>query len=704
MLRPKQMSRISVTGSKEVMEGFINTIHELNAIHFVEYDGSWSGFQKGNPGVLAEEVSERLVTARAIESILGIEAENFEYRYEFKNGEIKEKLEELREKVNRLEDRRTEIVERMRRVEELLVEAEVFIEIGIDFDLLKGYKTVDVFVGRGNVEKIKETLSRVKAPIEMFAGENSIAIVAGTDSSEVSDALERTEFERVEIPDRLGEAGRYFSDLENERKELASELESIKIQMEEIKNEVKRFLLATEEKLSIDVQITEAPLLFATTENTFTAEGWIPTVLLHELNEKLEKSVGDHMAIEELERAEYDAEGFVEHGETVGQVKVEGDTKIGRSEPPVIQDNPTSVRPFEVLVQTIGRPKYSEIDPTLIIFLTFPAFFGFMIGDVGYGICYAIIGYLLMSRSDSIGIKSLGGVAIWAGMFTILFGVFYGEIFGMHILGEMVWGGHPPIEKGLSPKTAHYALLWLVVSMLIGIVHVSIGYTLDFINKMRHSVVDAVLESGSWILLMLGVWTWVFSTHLRSVKPDLLFVQLSKEPLAFTGFSPETGVLALGIALVGFILMMIGEIKHQGVLGGIIGILESPNVLVNILSYARIPAVLLAKAGMAFVVNLLVFGAYIAEDGASHFMHNTAVGAIHGEMIFPGLIHPASFGIAGLIGGIIILVIGHGIVLALGVTSAGLQSIRLEYVEFFQKFYAGGGIKYTPFGQNKRYT
>ena len=85
MLRPKRMSRISVTGSKEVMEGFINTIHELNAIHFVEYDGSWSGFQKGNPGVLAEEVSERLVTARAIESILGIEAENFEYRYEFKN-------------------------------------------------------------------------------------------------------------------------------------------------------------------------------------------------------------------------------------------------------------------------------------------------------------------------------------------------------------------------------------------------------------------------------------------------------------------------------------------------------------------------------------------------------------------------------------------------------------------------------------------
>ena len=87
MLRPKQMSRISATGSKEIMEEFINAIHELNAIHLVEYDGSWEGFQRGDPAVLAEEVSEKLVTARAIESILGIEAENVESIYEFKaNG------------------------------------------------------------------------------------------------------------------------------------------------------------------------------------------------------------------------------------------------------------------------------------------------------------------------------------------------------------------------------------------------------------------------------------------------------------------------------------------------------------------------------------------------------------------------------------------------------------------------------------------
>ena len=95
------------------MEEFINAIDELNAIHLVEYDGSWEGFHRGDPGVLAEEVAEKLVTARAIESILGIEAESVESIYEFKEGEIGERLEDLREKVNGLEDRRGEIVERV---------------------------------------------------------------------------------------------------------------------------------------------------------------------------------------------------------------------------------------------------------------------------------------------------------------------------------------------------------------------------------------------------------------------------------------------------------------------------------------------------------------------------------------------------------------------------------------------------------------
>jgi V/A-type H+-transporting ATPase subunit I len=140
---------------------------------------------------------------------------------------------------------------------------------------------------------------------------------------------------------------------------------------------------------------------------------------------------------------------------------------------------------------------------------------------------------------------------------------------------------------------------------------------------------------------------------------------------------------------------------------------EFLNVLVNVLSYTRLAAVLLAKAGMAFVVNLLFFGVYVDSKGGWHFgtggmptqemiQQGTEFhGYVPTGILFEGLAHG---GIAFALLGIVILVFGHALVLALGVTSAGLQAVRLEYVEFFGKFYEGGGKPYSPFGYERTYT
>jgi V/A-type H+-transporting ATPase subunit I len=197
------------------------------------------------------------------------------------------------------------------------------------------------------------------------------------------------------------------------------------------------------------------------------------------------------------------------------------------------------------------------------------------------------------------------------------------------------------------------------------------------------------------------------------MKPDFLFTIFDGEPFAlgFSGFSPAVGTLFLAVGGLGFLLYVAGEVKHLGVAGVLIGVLESLSVLSDALSYTRIAAVLLAKAGMAFVVNLLFFGVYVTGEGshaAWHFGlgHMPHVGdTYHGHevtsIMFPGLVHS---GIAGLLGGLLILVIGHLLVLALGITSAGLQAVRLEYVEFFGKFYDGGGEEYEPFGYERSYT
>jgi V/A-type H+-transporting ATPase subunit I len=343
----------------------------------------------------------------------------------------------------------------------------------------------------------------------------------------------------------------------------------------------------------------------------------------------------------------------------------------------------------------------------VVLFLTFPVFFGFMIGDLGYGLLYMALGGVLMTQFDSDIIRSLGGVGFAAGVFTAIFGILYGELFGLLVLSDLVWGGSAPIHKGLKPQYADYALGWLVLSLLAGILHLMVGWIFDFYENLSHGFKDAMLESGSWLMMMFGLWTWIFAGANGS-SPPLIYGSdsvFNGNPfgLGFTGFSPEVGLVGLAVFGVGLVLLVAGE-PIEGV--------EFLNVLVNVLSYTRLAAVLLAKAGMAFVVNLLFFGVYVDSKGGWHFgtggmpsQQMIERGAeFHGyvptDILFGGLVHG---GIAAALGGIVILVLGHLLVLALGVTSAGLQAVRLEYVEFFGKFYEGGGDEYEPFGYETRF-
>jgi V/A-type H+-transporting ATPase subunit I len=173
-------------------------------------------------------------------------------------------------------------------------------------------------------------------------------------------------------------------------------------------------------------------------------------------------------------------------------------------------------------------------------------------------------------------------------------------------------------------------------------------------------------------------------------------------PLGFNGFPVIDLVgpvsLQAAIVLVGLVLVLYAE--------GALGLIESiTQAFGHVVSYTRIAAVVLAKAGMALVVNLLVFGATL-HDGEFHFIFFMSESPPAEEVVFAGLVNGegAAALVLGGLAGILVLVIGHLLVLVLGITSAGLQAIRLEYVEFFGKFYEGGGTAYLPFGQERKYT
>ena len=754
MLRPERMSKVSVTGSKAVMEAVVETVHGLNLLHVTEYDGSWEGFDPGDPASGAEESSERLVTVRALESILDLDEEDAGPTRIVTDDALDEELSEIRERVNGLDDRRQELESEIRAVEDDRDAIEPFVDLGIDLDLLAGYDALDVAVGEGDRATIERALDDAAAvdAYEIFAGSNTLGIfahpAADADGDVLDDVLVGANFTAIEVPDAEGSPEEYAAELESKRDRLEAELETVDAELESEKADAAGFLLAAEEKLSIDVQRTEAPLSFATTDNAFIAEGWIPSEEYLEFETAIAEAVGDRVEVEELERARFSADGAdhvredvpadpggsggeigspaaADGGETgADEARADGGTPVvmADDEPPTVQDNPGAVKPFEVLVQAVSRPSYREFDPTIVLFLTFPAFFGFMIGDLGYGVIYTAIGYFLYANfEDRPAFRSMGGVTIAAGIFTAVFGILYGELFGLHVISTYFWEGvvglaHAPIEKGLSPAGIDWARGWLVVSVLAGVFHLNVAWVVGFADDYQlHDLKHAVYENGSWLLMMNGLWVWIFSDALRGVVPDFIFTTFSSEgvlPLGFAGF-PTMAVftipvvdapftLPLLIFVIGLVLLAIGEPIEA---------VEFLNVLVNVLSYTRLAAVLLAKAGMAFTVNLLFFGVYATETGHGAEWHFGTggipeVGSMyHGhevtEVLFGGLVHGST---ATVLVGILVLVVGHLLVLALGVTSAGLQAVRLEYVEFFNKFFDGNGREYEPFGYDRRFT
>ncbi|ATW88691.1 V/A-type H+-transporting ATPase subunit I [Halohasta litchfieldiae] len=758
MLRPERMSKVSVAGSKRVLESTIEAVYEMRVLHLSEYDESWDSFNLGHSLESSEETNDKLVTVRALESILDVTDEDADEEILVDDEMLATELSSLQETVNELDDRRSELRTQLRELDEEIDAVEPFADLGIDLDLLSGYDSLVVSVGQGNREAIESTLAESDGidTFDIMSGSRTHAIfakpTADAEDDVLADALVGVDFATIEIPDAEGSPEAYVEELEAEKESVQADLDEVEAELESIKANQAGFLLSAEEYLSIEAQKKQAPLSFATTKNAFVAEGWIPSERYEEFKTTLTEAVDGPLDIDEVKRAQFKSDGdhhvedvepeppAVDEGATPEQPSTAeesatadggekartdgGSVTMGDDTPPIVQNNPGIVKPFEVLIQAVSRPNYKEFDPTIILFLTFPAFFGFMIGDVGYGIIYSAIGYFLYANyPDSPGFRSMGGVTIAAGLFTILFGFLYGEFFGLHVIATYFWEGvvglaHAPIEKGLSPAGVDWATGWLVVSVLVGIMHLNIAWIFGFFEDLQiHDLKHAIYENGSWIIMMNALWIWIFSDALRGTVPDFIFTTFSADgvlPLGFTGF-PAMTVFATPVGDITAPLLVfflgLGLLAY----GEPIEVVEFLNVLVNVLSYTRLAAVLLAKAGMAFTVNLLFFGVWVTEtpSGASdwHFglQHSPAYyveqGTYHGEevtgVLFGGLVHGD---IATLLLGLVVLVLGHILVLALGVTSAGLQAVRLEYVEFFNKFFEGGGRAYNPFGYERTYT
>jgi V/A-type H+-transporting ATPase subunit I len=642
------MSRILIVGPKKDLEPTIEALYSLETLHLLDFVEEDETFNIGKPLEKASSASSSLIKLRSICSVLELD-ESQARKGAPVTGEIEGKITSLELQISDEDNARKQIESRLSNIDIRLRTLEPFSHIPLPLGLYRGYENLRVFVGR--ISKPLDGLAEVTPDFEVFQHEKFIALFASEKKgSEVQAFLNERGFVAVEVPEGEGLPLKVTKDLEREKKNLKKRLEQTEDTLGKLKEKHAHFVLSAEDFLTIEVEKAEAPLRFASTEHSFAIDGWIPIERAKEVKSSLSKS--GTLYIEEIEQEE--------------------------EESPVLLDNPEPASRAEFLIHMFSTPKGSELDPTPILFFVFPLFFGFMIGDIGYGIMMMVIALILQGKLKSMpDFRNLMLVMFWGGVFSVFFGLFvFGDAFGFAI-----WK-HLEIEIGfLTLKFPLFHKLddvmdLIIVSLIAALIHLGIGYLFGFINEYKKGNKRHAMAKIGWLMILFAFFVLIMVTAYNRPYPPRVAVFVVDLPhwigqtigldIAFpASFGFDFG--GWMISYVSIILLVPGAVLLA--IGEPMGVVEMIGLFANMFSYARLAGVAVAKGAMANAFN---------------------------EMLVPWA---ASGAIEGLILGGIFLLLSHFVIFVLGALSSGIQALRLNYVEFFLKFYEGNGEKFRPFGE-----
>ena len=556
MLKPYEMNSILITGPKNLQEKIIKELHKLKILHIVEHLKSELA-DIGQPLETTNKLSEIIVKVRSLITALGIKQEK--NKFELKRGllEINHTTKKLNEEVNKNFEELRKVEEQLSKNQNTNQELRILKNIGVPLENFTSYKSLAYFTGylegKNDITNLEKELSEITKNFMLFDStlkkQTFMALFIDIKNKEnTSNILQKIGFTPINFTNIGGLKGNAVANLEKIERQntmLMDKSNKIKKQIEKLAQEYKGFLLTADDFLSQELEKAEAPLKFAATKDAFLIKGWVPTENLNNAISKLNKISKDKV--------------FIHHEDAKKEDNV-----------PVKLDNKGYAKPFEFFINLYSLPKYKEIDPTFFMFLTYPIFFGFMLGDFGYGIVSFALFYFLKKKIPKG--AALFNVLLLSSAASIFFGFIYGEFFGLEEIG------HFAIPHLIS--RSHGVTELMFISIAIGIIHVNWGLIVGFVNILKeHGLNHALFEKGSWFVLEIGI----------------LFLLLSY--LNIIEIIPLIGWLFFIVSL---IMLYKGE--------GIKGIIEIPSILTNTLSYLRLMAIGLSSVSIAVVVNDMAAG------------------------------------------------------------------------------------------------
>jgi V/A-type H+-transporting ATPase subunit I len=351
--------------------------------------------------------------------------------------------------------------------------------------------------------------------------------------------------------------------------------------------------------------------------------------------------------------------------ENIGYVFIDTRKPEQAEEPPTKMRNATAVKPFEVIVNLFGTPKYREWDPTPIVAYFFAIFFGIMLGDVVYAALLMLFAYrglrLLVDDPKTEGFKLFQKIIYISGSVGLVIGVLTGSYLGNFY---EFFGIESPALAGFIQEIFSDPVLFIQFSLVIGLVHINIAHVIALIKGIKERQKAIVPNKVGLFMLQIGAIPLIMVFILGMNIPWL------------TGQIP---IILMSAAITGLVLIVASSLMEKGAfLGSIFWLFDVTGILGDVMSYARLAGVGLATYYLAYCFNLIA-------DLLYGMMPVGIVQAIVGSLIF-----------------ILVLLAGHVLNLALSAITCFVHSLRLCFVEFLFKFYEGGGRAYSPFRLKSR--
>ena len=684
------MGRLLAAGTKDKIDDVIDALASLNALHIIEYDGSDEGFNLGVPKEESEIVGKRLNKLRSAASIVDFSGPKNpvsadKVRSEL-DGSLSKAVDELLEKSTRLDS----VEGRLSSLQEDEITIELLSSLGLDVELLSGYSALNSFIGTisGNFSDIELELQDGAIEGLFFQGSiNASKVIAlfvkAEQSNDAQSLLNQLGFQAINIPEGIsGDPNQLIVDLRSQISELMAEKSLISNDIESWSNEYGSSLACGLELLEREHDILTAPVKLAVSEHAFFVDGWIELSRSEEVQSALTKSC----LYSEVTPFKIEAGGGG-HGHS--------DHHHHQEMPPISYKDRMLSKPMELLTDAVGRPAYGRIDPTLFMFVTYPIFFGMMLGDMAYGLVTIALGAFVFSKANTNEMVRLGGkFLIYIGLGTLTFGYIYAEFAGWEIFmyektkidGVYVYGDNlspvaflanlyplsdsahgygPELELGFGinlyfpfHRVGTHLEDLIVLTIYVGFIHIIFGKLIGFRDVLFYGtdhghvgLAAAFFEHGAWIVLLVGGFMFTYG---------------------FLGPEDAEYLLQPGaaIALSAVVMLIWTLYNYHGIpiaVSLILAPIEAIGMMPSVISYVRL-----------FAVGIV--GVKIAETGNKLWEPMMDADLLLVPFFFIGWLSVQIFA------------------WVLGVFSPNIHAARLHFVEWMRQYYDSSGEAFEPFG------